>query len=117
MSVLVAECRVSKHEAVMSHPGRTVDSVTKPTIRLTRADVQEILNHAHWMAAKNGAQARFMHSSYSGYSFPGLMKALVQSGCLVTSRTRGNQIGHFSGYQMRARLDSVEIPANEFDLD
>ena len=88
----------------------------KPTMRLTRADVQEILDHAHWMAAKNGAQAQFVRSKYGGYSFAGLMKALQQSGCLVASRTRGDNFGHFSGYQMRARLDSVEIPANEFDV-
>lgn len=99
------------------HPLRTVCSVEKPTIRLTRAEVDEILQHAHWMAAKSGAQAQFVRSKYRSYSFPGLMKALHQSGCLVASRTRGANFGHFSGYQMRARLDSVEIPANEFDVE
>ena len=87
-----------------------------PKIRLTRSEVEEILDHAHWIAAKNGAQSQFVRSKYPGYSFPGLMKALLQSGCLVASRTRGDRFAHVSGYQMRARLESVEIPANEFDV-
>ena len=100
----------------MFHPRRTVRLVSKPMIVLSRADVQEILNHAHWIAAKNGAQGQFVRSKYPGYSFPGLVKALHQSGCLVASRSRGDHLAHFSGYHMRARMDSVEIPANEFDL-
>jgi hypothetical protein len=87
--------------------------MSEPQIRLTRAQIDEILHHAHWIAAKNGTQARFVRANYPSYSFEGLMAALHTSGCLVASRTRGSELAHFSGYRVRAKVNEVEIPLSE----
>jgi hypothetical protein len=87
--------------------------MTTTTIHLTRVEIEEVLQHAHWIAAKNGAQSRFVRAKYPSYSFGGLMKALLDSGCLTSSRSRGSELEHFSGYRVRANITGVDIPAVE----
>ena len=87
--------------------------MSKQTIRLSREDIDEILHHAHWIAAKDGAQQRFMRERYPGYSFAGLMRALIASKCLAKSRPRDGELPHFSGYRVRTRLMEIEIPSTE----
>jgi uncharacterized protein (DUF433 family) len=77
--------------------------MNRRTITLTREDVQQILHYAHWIAAKNGEQNRFLQKNYPGWSMAMLMKALIDAKCLVKAR------GHFSGYQVRATLTTVHI--------
>lgn len=96
-----------------SHAFSMVRVMALPQIHLTRSEIEDVLQHAHWIAAKNGAQSRFVREKYPSYSFGGLMKALLDSGCLAASRTRGSELGHFSGYRVRANVNGVDIPTVE----
>ena len=79
-------------------------------IHLTRADIEEVLHYAHWIAAKNGTQAKFVNSKYPHHTFRSLIEAISDTGCLVKSRTRGNKLAHFSGLKVRSEINFVEIP-------
>ena len=87
--------------------------MSKQTIRLSCQDIEEILHHAHWIAAKNGAQQQFMRERYPTYTFPGLMRALIANKCLAKSRSGDGELPHFSGYRVRTRLMEIEIPSTE----
>jgi hypothetical protein len=84
----------------------------KPTIRLSRSDIEETLHYAHWIAAKNGAQNRFVMSKYPSYTFATLMETLKESKCLARSQSRGGEFAHFSGYKVRANIEFIDIPSN-----
>ena len=79
------------------------------TLTITRKDVENILHHTHWIAAKNGEQQRFLRENYPGWSMDILMKALIDSKCLVKARSTTGTPAHFSGYQMRANIEQVDI--------
>jgi hypothetical protein len=83
--------------------------MNRRTITLTREDVQQILHHTHWIAAKNGEQGRFLHKNYPGWTMNSLMTALIEAKCLVKTRRTPKTSGHFSGYQVRATLTTVNI--------
>jgi hypothetical protein len=70
----------------------------KDTLTVTPEEIDQILHHTHWIAAKNGEQQRFLQKNYPGWSMAMLMKALIDAKCLVKAR------GHFSGYKVRTRL-------------
>jgi len=79
------------------------------SIRLTKSDIQEILHHAHWIAAKNGSQASFMSPKYPGLTSADLLYSLIESGCLVKARSRRDSFAHHSGWQPRARITEVDV--------
>ena len=70
----------------------------KDTLTVTPEEIDQILHHTHWIAAKNGEQQRFLQKNYPGLSMAMLMKALIDAKCLVKARS------HFSGYKVRTRL-------------
>jgi hypothetical protein len=61
----------------------------KDTLTLTPEEIDQILHHTHWIAAKNGEQQRFLQKNYPGWSMAVLMKALIDAKYLVKAR------GHF----------------------
>ena len=79
------------------------------TLVLNREDIDEILHHTHWIAAKNGEQGRFLHKNYPGWTMNSLMTALIEAKCLVKTRRTPKTSGHFFGYQVRATLTTVNI--------
>jgi hypothetical protein len=76
----------------------------KDTLTVTPEEIDQILHHTHWIAAKNGEQQRFLQKNYPGWSMAMLMKALIDAKCLVKTRS------HFSGYKVRATLTTIELP-------
>ena len=82
------------------------------TITLTRTDIEEILQHTHWIAAKNGSRQRFLADKYPGWSMGDLMHQLITSKAVVKARSTPNRSAHFSGYQIRAKLTRIEISPN-----
>jgi hypothetical protein len=79
------------------------------TLALQREDIDEILHHTHWIAAKNGEQQRFLATKYSGWSMALLMEQLISSKAVVKARSTPTTPAHFSGYQVRAGLCTVQI--------
>jgi hypothetical protein len=75
----------------------------KDTLTVTPEEIDQILHHTHWIAAKNGEQQRFLQKNYPGWSMAMLMKALIDAKCLVKARS------HFSGYKVRATLTTAHI--------
>ena len=75
----------------------------KDTLTVTPEEIDQILHHTHWIAAKNGEQQRFLQKNYPGWSMAMLMKALIDAKSLVKAR------GHFSGYKVRATLTTAHI--------
>lgn len=57
--------------------------MTKSSINLSRADIGEILHHAHWIAAKNEARLHFMQAKYPTLQFSSLMSLLIEAKCDV----------------------------------
>ena len=81
----------------------------QPSFELSRAEIEEILRHAHWIASKNGAQGRFMREKYPSFTFNQLIKVLVDKKCIVRSRSRNGESAHFSGWRVRRGLKNIEI--------
>ena len=79
------------------------------TITLTRTEIEEILQHTHWIAAKNGSQQRFLADKYPGWSIGNLMRVLIDNKSLVKARPTATTPAHFSGYQVRARFTTIRI--------
>ena len=79
------------------------------TVTLSREDIDEILQHTHWIAAKNGGQQRFLADKYPGWSMGDLMQQLITSKAVVKARSTPTTPAHFSGYQVRAGLCTVQI--------
>jgi hypothetical protein len=79
------------------------------TVTLSREDIDEILQHTHWIAAKNGSQQRFLADKYPGWSMSHLIQQLITSKAVVKSRSTPDRSAHFSGYQVRARLDTATV--------
>lgn len=82
------------------------------TLTLSREDIDEILQHTHWIAAKNGSQQRFLADKYPGWSMCDLMRVLISYKCLVKARPTSTTLAHFSGYQVRARITTITIDRN-----
>lgn len=87
------------------------DQIMK-TVTLSRKDIDEILHHCHWIAAKNGSQQRFLTDKYPGWSMSHLIQQLIASKAVVKARSTPNKSAHFSGYQARSKLTSIEISPN-----
>jgi hypothetical protein len=83
------------------------------TLALQREDIDEILQHTHWIAAKNGEQKRLLAAKYSGWSMALLMEQLISSKVVVRARSTPKRPAHFSGYQVCATLSTIEIPITE----
>lgn len=81
----------------------------QPSFELSRAEIEEILHHAHWIASKNGAQGRFMREKYPSFTFDQLIKVLVDKKCIVRSHSRNGESAHFSGWRVRRGLKNIEI--------
>jgi len=81
----------------------------KDTLTVTPEEIDQILHHTHWIAAKNGEQQRFLQKNYPGWSMAMLMKALIDAKCLVKARSTPETPAHFSGYQVRAVLTTAHI--------
>lgn len=79
------------------------------TLVLNRTDIEEILHHCHWIAAKRGDQQRFLSVKYPGWSMGILLQRLKESKSIVKARGTPEDYPHFSGYQVRAKFDTVEI--------
>ena len=79
------------------------------TFTLSREDIGEILQHTHWIAAKNGSQQRFLADEYPGWSMSHLMQQLIASKAVVKARSTPNRSSHFSGYQIRAGFITITI--------
>jgi len=69
--------------------------MTKALLELNRSEIDEILHNAHWIATKNGAQARFMNEKYPAFTFDQLMKILIGAKCVVRSRSRNGDSALF----------------------
>jgi|LakMenEpi03Aug12_release.lakeMendotaPanAssembly.Ray.scaffolds.fasta_scaffold158850_4 hypothetical protein len=82
------------------------------TLTLTRTDIEEILQHTHWIASKNGNQQRFLADKYPGWSMGDLMRVLIDNKSLIKARPTATSPAHFSGYQVRAKLTTIEISPN-----
>ena len=95
--------------SIVPHPVCTLIVMTSGSIHLTKGDIKDVLHLAHWIAAKNGSQASFMSSKHPGMTFADLLYSLIESGCLVKARCRGNKSAHFSGWQPRARITEVDV--------
>lgn len=79
------------------------------TCTLSREDIDEILQHTHWIAAKNGSQQRFLADKYPGWPMGDLMRVLIDNKSLVKARPTSTTPAHFSGYQVRARFTTITI--------
>jgi hypothetical protein len=79
------------------------------TSTLSRTDIEEILQHTHWIAAKNGSQQRFLADKYPGWSMSHLIQQLIASKAVVKARSTPNRSSHFSGYQVRAGFITITI--------
>lgn len=79
------------------------------TLVLNREDIDEILHYCHWIAAKRGDQQRFLSKKYPGWSMDILIQRLKESKSIVKARRTPDCYPHFSGYQVRAKFDTVTI--------
>ena len=79
-------------------------------LELNRTEIEEILHHAHWIAANNGAQALFIKEKYPAFRFDQLMKILIDAKCLVRSQSGNGELTHFSGWRVRKGLKNIAIP-------
>lgn len=79
------------------------------TLTITRKDVENILHHTHWIAAKNGEQQRFLRENYPGWSMDILMKALIDSKCVVKTHSTTGTPAHFSGYRVPTNFTTQQI--------
>jgi hypothetical protein len=76
---------------------------------LTRKDIEEIVQQTHWIAAKNGDQQRFLADRYPGWPMGDLMQRLKESKSIVKARRTPDHYPHFSGYQVRAKFETVTL--------
>ena len=94
----------------VKHARDILGIVANASIELTRSEIEEFLHHAHWIASKNGTQARFMQAKYPTFTFDKLMRLLIDSKCVVQSRSHNGEPTHFSGWKVRKGIERISIP-------